>query len=109
MEGWAVANQVCEGEAWVDLQAPEPIDYAVARARIATALQGGRVQDAEVLRGELRVSEITHPVEMGYMAAAQGARETVAALEAERLRFSLEISEASEPDVEPDAEADDDM
>lgn len=59
MEGWAATNQVCEGEAWVDLKVPEPIDYAAARARIAAALRVGRGADAEALRAALHVSQIT--------------------------------------------------
>jgi len=103
MEGWATANQVCEGEPWADIQAPEPIDYAVAQARIWQAVQAGRVQDTEALRAALEVSEITDLGNRGIenMAAAQGARETVGAVEAERLRAALEISELTDPNADP--------
>jgi hypothetical protein len=98
MEGWAAANQVCEGEPWVDLKVPEPIDYAAARARIAAALQAGRGTDAEALRAALHVSRITgQDEEVRDRAVAQGKRETVAMIEAERLRAQLEISEITDP------------
>jgi len=98
MEGWAAANQVCEGEPWVDLKVLEPIDYAAARARIAAALQAGRGTDAEALRAALHVSQITgQDEEVGDMCGAQGKRETAAMMEAERLRAQLEISDITDP------------
>jgi hypothetical protein len=60
-------------------------------------LQAGRGADAEALRAALHVSQITgQDEEVGDTAIAQGKRETVAVMEAERLRAQLEISEITD-------------
>jgi hypothetical protein len=39
MSGWEIANQECDGVAWVDIMAPEPVNYDAVTEKIQAVLQ----------------------------------------------------------------------
>jgi hypothetical protein len=56
MDGWEIAKDLREGEAWADMLALEPIDYAATQERVQAVLQRARrAADAEALRARLNV------------------------------------------------------
>ena len=63
LAGWEIANLECEGEAWADIQAPEPIDLGQAQLDATALLAIQREMIAARNRAALVVEQLTDPGE----------------------------------------------